>query len=79
MKLILYSIMIFFISLFSQIAFIVIKRKKYKSNLSDEEEFKINIKIVIKILVAIIISCILGIITFYGLGIATLIFLRNGN
>lgn len=79
MKLILYSIIIFFISLFSQIAFIAINRKNHKSNLSNEEEFKINTKIVIKILVAIIISSVLGIITFYVLGIFTLIFLRNGN
>lgn len=82
MKIIIYSTITFFVSLSIQIVFLLfIHIRKSKNNKqSDIEEIYIrNMKLIIKIIIAFIVSIIISVITFYGLGIAELAFLRQGH
>ncbi len=55
------------------------EKKKANKTIDAEEEYKINMRLVIRIIIAIIISVIISIITFYVLGIAVIGFLRQGH
>lgn len=82
MEIILYSVIAFLVSLTTQIVFIIIlhtRKKKANKTIEPEEEYKINMRLVIRIIIAIIISVIIAIISFYVLGIAIIGFLRQGH
>lgn len=82
MEIILYSIIAFLVSLAIQMVFIIIlhkRKKKVNKTIDAEEEYIINMRLVIRIIIAIIISVIISIITFYVLGIAVIGFLRQGH
>ena len=82
MKLILYSIIAFLVSLTIQIVSILIiniRKNKKNQTIDVEKEYKRNMKLVIKILIAVIISFIIAIITLYALGITTIGLLRQGH
>lgn len=82
MEIILYSVIAFLVSLTIQMVFIIIlymRKKKANKTIDAEEEYKINMRLVIRIIIAIIISVIISIITFYVLGIAVIGFLRQGH
>ena len=82
MQLIEYSIIVFIISFILQVIFIIIIEKRQRKKLEEnniEKVFKRDMIFIIKLLFAIAISVILAIITFYGLGIATIAGLREGH
>lgn len=58
---------------------IIEKRKKNTDKISIEQEYKNNMKFIAKIIIVLIIAIIIGIISFYGFGIAILIGLREGH
>lgn len=81
-KIIIYSIIVFLVSLFIQIfllLFIHIRKNKINMQSDVEEKYKRNMKLIIKILIVFIVSIIIATITFYTLGFAELAFLRRGH
>ena len=81
MILVLYSVIAFAITLLLQIIVIVILEKNKRNKITEinvEDEYKRNKKIIVKILVALVISVFIGILVFFGIGIAILIGLQEG-
>ena len=60
MEIILYSVIAFLVSLTIQMVFIIIlhtKKKKANKTIDVEEEYKINMRLVIRIIIAIVLNC----------------------
>ena len=79
MKIIIYSIITFLVSLSIQIVFLLFMHIRKNKQFDVEEIYKRNMKLIIKIIIAFIVSIIISVITFYVLGIAELAFLRQGH
>ena len=60
MEIILYSVIAFLVSLTIQMVFIIIlymRKKKANKTIDAEEEYKINMRLVIRIIIAIVLKC----------------------
>lgn len=81
MSLYLYGLIAFIITFLLQLIGIILvaRRKKNNQQLSIEQKYKSNMKLILKIIIALIIAVVIGIITLYVIGIAILIGLREGH
>lgn len=79
MSLYLYGLISFIITFLLQLIGIILaaRRKKNNQQLSIEQKYKSNMKLILKIIIALIIAVVIGIITLYVIGIAILIGLRE--
>ena len=75
MKLIIYALIVFILTFILQTFLIITvekKKRKKLTNITIEDEYNRNNKIVIRILMALILSMIFAILSFYVIGFSTL-------